>query len=142
MSRGLAALVDFGPGSLDAIPDAPTLDVEELLAALKQCPGYQVDKFHTNCGLRTRLGPILDYIRAMLSAGCVSVSLADWRDHRDEVSWAAVKAAADPDDGNAAFLFTRAMASDNRIRYEGQLFVNRAARALFTAETWNWTPEF
>ncbi|KAI9903233.1 hypothetical protein N3K66_002585 [Trichothecium roseum] len=142
VSRDLAALVDFGPASLDAIPDSPTLDVEELLATLKQCPNYQVDKFHTNCGLRIRVGPILDYIRAMLSAGSVSVSLHDWRDHRDEVSWAAAKAAADPDEGDTSFLFTRAIANDNRIRYEGQLFVNRAARALFTAETWNWTPEF
>ena len=141
VSKNLASLVDFGPASLDAIPDSSTLDTEELITTLKQCPNYQIDKFHTNCGLRIRIEPILDYIRAMLSANVISISLHDWRKNRDAVSWVTAREMADPDD-LPKFLFTRAMANDERMRYEGPLFVDKAAKALFTAESWDWTPEF
>ncbi|KAL2759879.1 hypothetical protein ACRALDRAFT_2038641 [Sodiomyces alcalophilus JCM 7366] len=162
--RGLVSLVDFGPSSLDALSDpaasAPSspsfttttttttaetatmivsgqVDIDDLLATLRQSPAYQVDKNHTNCGLRTRLEPIVDYVQAMLSSNVVSVSHAEWSRNRAACSWAAA-------DGTErrTFVFTRSLAFDQRLRYEGALYADKMARELFTADAWNWTPEY
>lgn len=39
------------------------------------------------------------------------------------------------------FRFTRAIAGDQRLRYEGAMSADRLARELFTADAWDWTPE-
>lgn len=140
LSKNLAFLVDFSPVSLESVPDTAMLDIEELLSTLKQCPNYQVDKHHTNCGLRIRIEPIIDYIRAMLSAGVTTISHADWKKRRVEISWV-VLASQLEEDTDRAFVFTRAIATDQRLRFEGALYADRMAKKLFTAETWNWTPE-
>jgi hypothetical protein len=138
--KGLLFLVDFSPASLDAVPDTSMLDVEELLRTLQQSPSYQIDKNHTNCGLRIRIDAIVTYIRAMLATNVVSISPVDWTKRRAEVSWASAK------DGKArepkSFAFTRALANDQRLRYEGALYADQMARELFTADAWDWTPEY
>lgn len=142
VSKNLLCLLDYSPASLDAIPDASRLDIEELLTILRQCPNYQIDKHHTNCGLRIRLEPILDYLRAMLSSNVVSIPHADWKRQRDRVSW--VKQGlndVDEDAKKQKFVFTRAVANDQRLRYEGALYADKMAKALFTADSWDWTPE-
>ena len=146
LSKELLFLADFSPASVDAVPDMSHLDIEDLLAMLKQCPNYQVDKHHTNCGLRIRIDPILDYVRAMLSSNSVSIAYADWKQRRNEVSWVvAASRAASPkkrvDEEMRGFAFTRALATDQRLRYEGAIYTDRMARSLFTADTWDWTPE-
>ena len=149
VSKGLLFLVDFSAQSLETLSDTSLLDVDELLSTLKQCPNYQVDKHHTNCGLRIRIDPILDYIRSMLSANVISISHTDWTRRRSEASWQQKSPANrsngigrnDEGHGEREFAFTRALANDQRLRYEGAIYVDRMARALFTAESWNWTPE-
>ncbi|KAF4126402.1 hypothetical protein GMORB2_0138 [Geosmithia morbida] len=150
LAKELLFLVDFSPGSVDAVPDAPsTVDVDEVLAALRQCPAYQVDKHHTNCGPRLRIDPVLDYFRTALSANALSVPLAEWKRRRADVSWvegaAQVKHAKGDEDDNSnssrVFAFTRALANDQRLRYEGAMYADRMARKLFTATEWDWTPE-
>lgn len=143
VSKNLLFLVDFSPVSIESIPDMSMLDMDELLATLRQCPSYQVDKYHTNCGLRIRVEPVLDYIRAMLSANIVSVPLADWKRRRTDISWVVTTAPGDLDDDaqKGTFSFTRAMANDQRLRYEGALYADKMAKKLFTAEAWDWTPE-
>lgn len=146
LSKNLAFLVDFSPASLDSLPDASMLDIEDLLSTLKQCPNYQIDKHHTNCGLRIRIEPIVDYIRAMLSSDAVFVSPSDWSRNRAAVSWASSAKEADGD-GRAeersgrAFAFTRALANDPRLRYENTMYAGSMAKKLFLAESWDWTPE-
>ncbi|CAH0019661.1 unnamed protein product [Clonostachys rhizophaga] len=146
LSKNLAFLVDFSPSSLDSLPDASMLDIEDLLSTLKQCPNYQIDKHHTNCGLRIRIEPIVDYIRAMLSSDAVFVSPSDWSRNRAAVSWASSAREADGD-GRAeerpgrAFAFTRALANDPRLRYENTMYAGSMAKKLFLAESWDWTPE-
>lgn len=142
LGKNLAFLVDFSPISLESVPDTAMLDIEELLSTLRQCPNYQVDKHHNNCGLRIRIDPILDYIRAMLSANFVSISYAEWKKRRTEVSWVVSKETGDKEDGSTrTFAFTRALSTDQRLRYEGALYADRMAKNLFLAETWDWTPE-
>ncbi|GJN84923.1 hypothetical protein PLIIFM63780_008487 [Purpureocillium lilacinum] len=142
-SKELLFLVDYSQSSLDAVPDTAHLDLEELIATLKQCPNYQVDKHHVNCGPQLRMKAILDYMRTMLSANVVSISHADWKKRRAQVSWKARKEKAhlEDDDGGRTFAFTRAIANDERLRYDGVMHADRMALSLFTADAWNWTPE-
>jgi len=144
MSKDLLFLVDFSPSSLESVPDTTsTVDIHELLATLRQCPSYQVDKHHANCGPRIRVEPVLDFIRAMLSANVVAVSLADWKRRREDVSWeAAVRAAEERDEEEGrTFEFTRALSNDQRLRMEGAIWADRMAKKFFTSASWDWTPE-
>ncbi|KAH8892029.1 hypothetical protein GQ53DRAFT_142925 [Thozetella sp. PMI_491] len=139
-SRNLLFLVDFSSSSLDTLPDLASMDVGRLLSTLKQCPSYQIDKNHTNCGLRTRILPILDYIQSMLSANVISIARAAWSDNREATSWALDEDEREEDTGKE-FRFTRIVAGDARLRYEGAMAADRMARELFTSRSWDWTPE-
>ncbi|KAG5951780.1 hypothetical protein E4U53_002278 [Claviceps sorghi] len=136
LSRDLLRLADYAPAR---DPSASCLvDLDDLLATLKQLPGYQVDRHHLNCGPRLRVDPILDYVKAMLATGVLSLPLAEWKKHRRDVSWV-----AGPESTGAppVFAFTRALAGDARLRVEGAMYVDGMARRLFTAGAWDWTPE-
>lgn len=165
VSKNLLSLTTFSPvGDGEAIKDFAAVDVHSILAALKQCQNYQVDRNHTNCGLRTRVMPILEYVGTMLSANVVQVPAAGWRKDRNGTSWQKqtgseagrlggrkdfVVAMLGSEDGVRAqkkgkgkvFRFTRSVASDQRLRYEGAMAADRMARELFTADGWDWTPE-
>ncbi|KAL7944460.1 hypothetical protein V8C42DRAFT_89282 [Trichoderma barbatum] len=142
-SKNLLFLVDFTPSSLERVPDEAMINIDELLATLKQSPNYQVDKHHTNCGLRIRIEPIVDYIRAMLSASGTSIAHADWKKRRSEVSWTILRDSRQSEDDydGSQFVFTRAVANDQRLRYEGAMYTDRVSKSLFTASSWDWTPE-
>ncbi|OAA78417.1 hypothetical protein LEL_05240 [Akanthomyces lecanii RCEF 1005] len=143
VSKNLLYLVDYSASSINAVPDASSVNIDELLGTLRQCPNYQIDKNHTNCGPRVRIGPILDYIQSMLSASVVSLSHADWKNRRETASWVPDQGSdtANGDEEKNAFLFTRSVANDQRLRYEGALYVDKMAKQLFTSQAWNWTPE-
>lgn len=143
LSKNLLYMVDYSPASVDKLSDTSLFHVDDLLATLKQCPNYQVDKHHMNCGLRMRIDPILDYVKTMLAANVVSLSQADWKKRRGDVSWASrVDFGARADDGERrVFAFTRALANDQRLRYEGAMYADKMAKTLFTATAWDWTPE-
>ncbi|TQS32019.1 hypothetical protein Golomagni_07680 [Golovinomyces magnicellulatus] len=143
VAKNLLVLIDYSPAALEAFPDASRLNIEELLVTLRQCPNYQIDKHHTNCGLRIRIEPILDYLRAMLSSNVISISHAEWKRDPTRISWANASVdEGDKKDKKPKFTFTRAVASDQRLRYEGALYADKMARALFTAGEWDWTPEY
>jgi hypothetical protein len=145
-NRDLLFLADFSSTgeSTNLNRDYATVDIGHILATLKQCPSYQIDKNHTNCGLRTRILPIVEYIQAMLSASVVSVSRRAWSRDRRATAWCPQEEEVD-DDSRATeprvFRFTRSMATEQRLRYEGAMGLDHAARALFTADRWDWTPE-
>ncbi|KAL2259651.1 hypothetical protein VTK26DRAFT_6610 [Humicola hyalothermophila] len=178
VSRGLLFLVDFFSlhssimydNSTDTTTAAAVADVGHVLATLRQCPSYQIDKHHTNCGLRTRMLPALEHIQAMLSSNVVSVSRQAWARDRAAASWFAASTSSSAsswdrgrdgdvsgdagEDGGGGdgkgwkeekkkkvYRFTRAVATDQRLRYEGAMAVDRAARKLFTADEWDWTAE-
>ncbi|KAI0113546.1 hypothetical protein GGR51DRAFT_17339 [Nemania sp. FL0031] len=148
-NKGLFFLVDFSPGSLDAIADTALLPISSIINTLRQCPSYQIDKNHTNCGLRTRMLPILDFIESLLSAASISLTHAGWKGGRAAQAWMPVEngessrkvfANGAENSGNT-FRFTRALASDQRLRLEGPMGVDKLIREVFTATSWDWTAE-
>lgn len=46
-----------------------------------------------------------------------------------------------PQTKGRVFRFTRAVATDQRLRFEGAMAADKMARDLFTADGWDWTPE-
>ncbi|KAK3899240.1 hypothetical protein C8A05DRAFT_18292 [Staphylotrichum tortipilum] len=136
--------------------DYATTDLAHLLAVLRQCPAYQLDRHHTGCGLRPRLLPVLDFVQAMLAAGAVAVSRQAWKADRRGASWLSSSSSSamgngggvggdtggtKGDGGKRVFKFTRGLATDQRLRYEGAMAADRMARELFTADEWDWTAE-
>lgn len=138
------------------IPDISTLDIGSILAALKQCPAYQIDKNHTHCGLRARALPAVEYVQAMLASGAVAISRPAWVRDREGATWRSLAAEEGGGDGDGhgrvrdgvvggerrkVFRFTRGLATDQRLRMEGAMAVDRSARALFMADEWDWSTE-
>ncbi|KAK5629248.1 hypothetical protein RRF57_004963 [Xylaria bambusicola] len=140
-NKGLLFLVDFSPGSLDTIADTALLPVEHIISTLRQCPAYQIDKNHTNCGLRTRLLPILDFIQALLSANSIPISRAAWKNSRAAHAWMPAAVDEKVDGVEKPFRFTRALAADQRLRFEHAMGADKFARDVFTATSWDWTAE-
>lgn len=162
-AKNLLFLVNFSPSSLDSIKDFAAVDVSSILAALRQSPHYQIDKNHTNCGLRSKITPILEYVQVMLSSNVVGVNLQAWKKEPKAATWIAASGAGTDrstpgrkqdfvvigpggDEGrglgkNKVFRFTRSIAQDQRLRYDGAMAADRMALELFMADEWDWTPE-
>ncbi|KAI0137116.1 hypothetical protein BJ170DRAFT_604577 [Xylariales sp. AK1849] len=140
-NKGLMFLVDFSPSSLDSIADTSLLQVDTILATLRQCPSYQIDKNHANCGLRTRMLPVLDFIKSLLSSNSVHLARLPWKNDRRRTAW--LPAGAGENDKYVAqpFKYTRSMAGDQRLRFEHVMGADKFARDVFTASSWNWTTE-
>lgn len=141
VSKNMLSIVDFSPESFDTVPDHSMADIDELLATLRQFPAYQVDRHHVNCGPRVRAEPVFEYIRAMVGTSIVSIPLKEWKNNRSDVSWVVTQAARESAEEDTAFKFTRALATDQRLRLEGAMFADKMARKLFTSGSWDWTPE-
>ncbi|KAI1769700.1 hypothetical protein GGR53DRAFT_12616 [Hypoxylon sp. FL1150] len=140
-NKNLMFMVDFSPGSLDSIADTSLLQIETVITTLRQCSSYQIDKNHTNCGLRTRILPILDFIQGLLSANSIPITRIAWKNNRQSVAWltpdAEGKAAAEA----KPFSFTRSLAGDQRLRFENAMGTDKFAKEVFTASSWDWTAE-
>ncbi|CAJ2511678.1 Uu.00g073030.m01.CDS01 [Anthostomella pinea] len=140
--KNLMFLVDFSPGSYDTITDTALLQVDAVLSTLRQCPSYQIDKNHTNCGLRTKMLPVLDFIQGLLSANSVPISRGAWKGNRRATAWM-------PSDGEDAktqdegepFRYTRSLAGDQRLRFENAMGADKFAKDVFTAPSWDWTAD-
>ncbi|KAK3314762.1 hypothetical protein B0H66DRAFT_321457 [Apodospora peruviana] len=163
VKHNLFSLVDFSPSSLQRIPDFATVEINYILGLLKQFPGYQIDKNHTNCGLRTRIRPILDVVASLLSSRSVSLSRTLWASDRQLATWTSsageggietvslvtpptstamrVRAVHNPFKIVKTFEFTRSIASEQQLRHAGALGSDGLARAMFTANEWDWTPQ-
>lgn len=152
--KNLLFLVNFAPSASDGwVRDFAAVDVHSIIATLKQAPGYQIDKHHTHCGLRTRILPILEYVRTMLSSNAVPLSIQGWKRDSKTTTWQrppdedSVPRRKEFDTGKASrdngrvFRFTRSVATDQRLRYEGAMAADSIARQFFLADEWDWTPE-
>ncbi|KAI3323915.1 hypothetical protein HD806DRAFT_77854 [Xylariaceae sp. AK1471] len=144
-NKNLLFIVDFSPGSLDSIADTSLLPVDNVLSTLRQCPGYQIDKNHTNCGLRTRMLPILDFVQGLLSANSIPVSQTAWKSNRSAHAWMPATENDSKMNGHAdddrQFRYTRSLAVDQRLRFENAMGADKFARDVFTASSWDWTAE-
>ncbi|KAK8862203.1 hypothetical protein PGQ11_008438 [Apiospora arundinis] len=167
VNKNLLFLVDFSPASLDRIVDTSLMPVESILAALKQVPSYQIDSHHKNCGLRTRILPVLEFVQALLSANSVPVACGAWKASKRQTTTSnkkqqqqqSTKTAWFPSSSQVeetkkkeelvlgddlpqgTFRFTRAVASDPRLRFEHALGADQFARDVFTAPAWDWTAD-
>ncbi|KAK1542785.1 hypothetical protein CPAR01_06172 [Colletotrichum paranaense] len=141
-AKELIGIVDFGPSSYDNIPDSSVIDIEDILAILKQVPSYQIDKHHTNCGIRARLDSIVEYIRSMMSSNVLSIAQVEWKNNQATATWVPAEEGSKVDREEKKFEFTRSLAGDQRLRYEGNMYADKMARRLFTADRWDWTPEY
>ncbi|ORY55096.1 uncharacterized protein BCR38DRAFT_357137 [Pseudomassariella vexata] len=140
-NKNLMFLVDFSPASLDSIADTSLLQIDPVLATLRQCPSYQIDKNHTNCGLRTRILSIVDFLQALLSANSIPIARMQWKTSRHTATWIPTDNEKDKEGVPKLFRFTRAVAGDQRLRFEHAIGADKFARDVFTAPDWNWTAE-
>ncbi|KAI0013179.1 hypothetical protein F4779DRAFT_613709 [Xylariaceae sp. FL0662B] len=141
VNKNLMFLVDFSPGSLDSIEDTSLLQVDTILSTLRQCPSYQLDKNHTNCGLRTRILPILDFIQGLLSANSIPITRSTWKGNRQAAAWMPPDTENHDQAEGDQFRFTRSLAGDQRFRFENAMGADKFARDVFTASNWDWTAE-
>lgn len=135
-----------GPGTDTGLGGISTMEISHFISILRQCPSYQIDRHHTNCGLRTRMLPVLDYVQAMLSSEIIAIKRGEWEKRREEVSWVSLAQGQDDDDngrdkGKRVFKFTRSLAADPRMRYNSTLGTSKMAMELFLADEWDWTAE-
>ncbi|KAH8812020.1 hypothetical protein F5884DRAFT_299568 [Xylogone sp. PMI_703] len=130
-------------------PDAYSGDIEGLIGIMRQCPGYQIDKNHSHCGLRTRILPALDYIQNCIDAG-IGIQALKWKTDRPSQTWVREKVAK----GNRkkafvvgdkavgldkqVFEFKGRSARGNDLRFNS-MGSDKLARELFTADSWNWS---
>jgi hypothetical protein len=86
--------------------------------------------------------PILDFIKALLSTNSVPLSCLPWKNDRKKTAWLPrEEEQEDLDASPRPFRFTRAMSSDQRLRFEHALGAEKFARDVFTATAWNWSVE-
>ncbi|KAK4173267.1 hypothetical protein QBC36DRAFT_245815 [Triangularia setosa] len=144
INRNLFCFVDFAPQSYDIFHasgppnDYIMSDVSYIIKLLKQCPAYQIDKDHHHCGLRGRMGRILEFIEARLVTG-VGVSRRDWEKDRSEATWEGKHGVEDGE--RKAFKYTGSVSSDARLRYGDAFAAEKLTREVFTADEWDWTAQ-
>lgn len=67
-------------------PAAPYAgDLRHLLHSLKQVPEYQIDRFHTHCGIRTRITPLLELLQEGLQY--TEICSVCWQTDRQRYAW-------------------------------------------------------
>ncbi len=112
----------FGPAPEELEPYNGNLN--DIIARLRECTSYQIDENHTHCGLRTRLIPILN----SLELGQAAICLQCWGGDRVGESWLET-----PQQGCWAF---------SKQGVARGCEEHRRAKALFTAESRDWTPPY
>ncbi|KAK0670926.1 hypothetical protein QBC41DRAFT_65162 [Cercophora samala] len=145
VNRNLLSYIDFAPMSYDRFHasgppnDYIMSDVSYIIKILKQCPAYQIDRDHRHCGLRGRMGRILEFVEARLGGGGVGINRAEWAKDRGEASWEGKRGLEDGK--NRVLRYTSSVSSDPRLRYGGAFAAEKLAREVFTADEWDWTAE-
>lgn len=135
-------------------PDAYAGDIETLIGLLRQCPSYQINQYHSHCGLRTKLLPALDYIKSCIETG-VGVrfgrSKSDWVSDSWSVKgstgfkksfWVADSDGEEVDvTAGKKNIFNFATVKSKAGWGMNDLGAEKSAKALFTAGDWNWIRE-
>ncbi len=60
--------------------------IEDILEKYRQCPSYQINKHHSHCGIRGRLGSIVSLLHRCLNTQA-GVCGNCWVKGRDGVKW-------------------------------------------------------
>lgn len=117
----------FDPAPEEVEPYNGNLD--DIIAKLKECPSYQIDKNHTHCGLRTRILPILEGARPPRPSFQVGICLLCWKEDKSKESWFENPAGGTWINAGARF-------SGKGCRS------HRETKAMYTAVKRDWTPVF
>ena len=100
-------------------------DLPTLLDTLRQVPEYQIDKFHSHCGIRTRLVPLLDVVQECLRH--VGLCADCWSRDREGYAWT---------DAPAPSVWKR---PDFHLRGYGHETRHAEVRDMFLAKRREWT---
>lgn len=100
-------------------------DILNLLDSLRQVPEYQIDRFHSHCGIRTRLVPILDLLQECLQL--MGICAECWQNDRVGSAWM---------DAKKPLLWKR---STFRLRAQGCASRHAGLRELFMAAERDWS---
>lgn len=101
-------------------------NIDDIIAKLRECPSYQIDRNHSHCGMRTRLMPILD---SLWPSNSVWICLDCWRSDRGMESWL-----DNPKGGKWEWR------KKPQSRVISGCQAHREAKAMFTADSRDWTP--
>lgn len=156
--KDLLSLIPFqaiSPDDVDYLwPDAYSGDIENLIGLLRQCPSYQINQYHSHCGLRTKLLPALEYIQSCIESGVgikLGRSKSDWindswcRNNSTATKKSFWVGAGDGDEkdvaGGKTDTFDFATVKSIATWGLNDLWAEKSAKAIFTAEKWNWIRE-
>ncbi len=106
-------------------PESYAGDLDHLLDTLRQVPEYQIDKFHSHCGIRTKLVPLLDLLQRHLSHAGICIEC--WQDRRLDYAWLGAK---------RPLLWKK---EDRRLLKYGHGDLHVGTRDLFTATERAWS---
>jgi hypothetical protein len=70
-------------------PETHAGDLNALLDSLRQIPEYQIDRFHTHCGIRTKLVPLLDFLQKCIAHAGICAEC--WHDDKEGYAWVGAK---------------------------------------------------
>jgi hypothetical protein len=162
VKKDLLSLVPFQAASPEddeyIWPDAYTGDIETLIGLLRQCPSYQINQYHGHCGLRSKILPILDYVKACIEAG-VGVKFGRTKGDWLQDAWS-LKPTKNAESSRKPFYVGTGHGEEVEVTGEGNtlfdfarippkgtwglnngLGIEKAAKRLFVAEKWNWVKE-
>ncbi|KAF7957785.1 hypothetical protein EAE96_003355 [Botrytis aclada] len=156
MRRDLLSLIPFqavSPEDPEFIwPESYTGDIEHLVALLRECPSYQIDKNHGHCGLRNKLLPALSYIKDCIDGG-IGIKSKLWKTERSNQTWISspstdiskkafvVGGKAVGDDRPEKFFDFKSLNREDLTSGGRSLGVDKAAKRLFLADKWDWIRE-
>jgi len=97
----------------------------DLMTTLRACPGYQINSYHTHCGIRSRFLSCLNGIKPLAQVG---ICLRAWKHVLAAESWD-----ASPDGRTWRY------APRSSGHFNAGCDVHRGAKAMYTAEERDWT---
>ncbi|KAF7955125.1 uncharacterized protein EAE97_000384 [Botrytis byssoidea] len=134
-------------------PEAYTGDIELLIALLRECPSYQIDKNHGHCGLRNKLLPALSYIKDCIDGG-IGIKSKFWKTERSSQTWIPSPSTNNSnkkafvvggkevgDDKPENFFDFKSLNREDLTSGGRSLGVDKAAKKLFLADKWDWIRE-
>ena len=110
--------------------------IERLLEALRECPSYQLDSYHSHCGIRSsNFMPALRHLQWMCSLpNQIGICLLCWQKSRSEHSWRLIPA-------GGSWQYKLAMAHEKSYERRVGEHDHAIGKRLFTAAEHNWLAE-
>lgn len=116
-------------------------DLERIVEIYKSCPTYRMDEFHTHCGLRTRLIPLIEQLELYLRASSlfgVGICGDCWKAHPLEYAWSEANRLVTwsaPVPRVTSYMYARSPGSEACLQLHTKL------RDMFMAVDRDWTPK-